>query len=267
MKKQKKKHAHPLRTALIMVVMVIGTVLWFKSSKNPDIIEHSHQELEARYDYILHHVVQTNVHPLLRAVHFSIGKNFAACGTMILKKDGTEAYIVTANHLFSETQPGSDYYDYHVLGTNGFTTNGHISRVVLDSFRSSSSVESIQDIATCYPGEANLISRTSKVIVSAENPTGHTFTVNKTPPFEVISLTTGEHLQIVGEIVNTEGNVFFAMLYESVNGESGSGFWDGGNRLLILSGNITISPQTRRELGIPDKFTYITTCSSVSIQF
>ena len=149
-----------------------------------------------------------------------------------------------------------------------------VSRVVLDSRRTSSSVEGIADIAVCYLGEPGLINRTSKVIVSAESPTGHDFVLGKIDPIRVTSVATGEQFDIIGEALNSVTNAFYIMLYESVNGESGSGFWArdgelfaGGGRLYVLSGNINISAQTRKDLDIPPRYKHLTTLSVVKIDW
>ena len=60
---------------------------------------------------------------------------------------------------------------------------------------------------------------------------------------------------------------FFVMLYESLNGESGSGFWGSDNRLYILSGNVAVTPEMRKMIEIPDKFRYVTVVSGVNIHW
>jgi hypothetical protein len=256
-----------IAVSIIAISTLIFSVCMFSGRSNKDAVKHTHSELQNRYDYLLTHVVINNVHPLLRPVHFSIGDKFAAAGTLVLKPDLTPYEIITAAHLFSETQPGSDYYDYHVLGHNGFTQNGHLSRVVLDSIRSSDTPEGIQDIAVCYIGEPGLISRTSKVMVSAEVPFKSDYTILRIDPIEVTSITTGEKYVIPGLLVNTAKVPLSVMLYENVNGESGSGFWGNDGRLYVLSGSIMVNEKLRKELKIPENFRYVTVCSGVNIKW
>jgi hypothetical protein len=274
-KKKKRNKSNFWRFVSVIMVVSTAAVIFFWFTKEPDTINHSQEELQARYDYNLNHKSSTNVHQLLRPVYFSKGKYAAACGTMVLGKDEKPSFIVTASHLFSETDPGSDFYDYHVLGPSGFTSQGHLSRVVLDSLRTSSSPKGIQDIAICYIGDAGQISRTSKVIISASSPSQHDFSLNSVTPFRVTSVTTGEQFEIVGEAVNSVTNAFYVMLYESVNGESGSGFWkdeseqfpNGGGKLYVLSGDIAISQQTRRDLHIPAQYKRLTLMSAIQIKW
>ncbi len=271
MKKTKRKTSTPYKwvPGVSLMLLIFGLAVLVRHDRNQDnIVSHSEAEYQERYDYLLEHVAQTNVHPLLRAVHFTIGKYFDACGTMVLNADGTPYFIVTANHLFSETQPGSDYYDYHVLGPNGYGEQGHISRVVLDSIRSSNVPEGIQDVAFCYIGEPAPISRTSKVLVSASSPFSQSFQVGKlAEQVDAVSITTGEHCKIIGQIVNNQNVPYFIMLYKSVNGESGSGFWGSDKRLYIISGGVVVSPETRKELLIPSTYDYVTVLSAVNVHW
>ena len=270
-----KKYRYWWLFLIVIAIVLLGIVLVNKPiQKESEIAQHSQVEVQARYDYNLEHASVTNVHPFLRSVYFSKGKLAAACGTMVLDKSGLPSFIITANHLFSETDPGTDFYDYHVLEPRrGFAYQGHLSRVVLDSMRTSLYSEGIQDIAFCYVGDANPISRTSKVQVSAVSPSPHYFSVNPVTPFSVTSVTTGEAFDIVGEMINSATNAFYVMLYESINGESGSGFWkndEGGNKkgkLYVLSGDVSVSTQTRRELKIPTKYKRFSSLSAVEIKW
>ncbi|MEI8327557.1 MAG: hypothetical protein WCG02_00280 [Candidatus Taylorbacteria bacterium] len=275
MKKNKKKTVS-YRWGIVLTIVVAGVVsvsLW--TMKEPITVEHSLRELQERYDYNLGHRSPTNIHPRLRAVYFSKGKYAAACGTMVIGKDGQPSFIVTASHLFSNTEPGSDLYDYHVLGPSGFTSQGHLSSVVLDSLRTSPTVEGIQDVALCYMGDASLISRTSAVLVSAASPSRQEFSLSPVTPFKVTSITTGESFEIIGEMVNTVTNAFYLMLYENMNGESGSGFLKQEKdmasnnvvKLYILSGDIEISAQTRRDLKVPAQYKRLTPMSAIEIKW
>jgi hypothetical protein len=263
--KKKNKKQFPF---ILLPSIIIGILLTFLfGRKNNKSIEHSKEELQNRYNYLLSHVAQTNVHDFLRPIHFSVGKDFAACGTLILKTNLDPDKIITAAHLFSRTQAGTDYYDYHILSSTGYVTHGHISNAVLDSIRSSDKDEGIHDVAFCYIGDPGLISRTSKVIVSAESPTAALFSFGKIDPVQVTSITTGEKFKIVGQIVNGQNVPFFVMLYEGLNGESGSGFWGSDYRLYILSGNINLTPEIRKAVDIPEKFKYVTVLSAVKINW
>jgi hypothetical protein len=239
---------------------------WNHSQTNK--AESSQEDTQKRYDYLMSHVVKENVHPLLRPIRLSVGELASACGTLVLRSDMKPGYIVTANHIFPETQPGSDYYDYHVYGPKGFTDHGHISSVVLDSFRGDDTPEGINDVAICNIGDPSLISRVSKVRVSAENPIQGEFHVLKMDHVAVVSITTGEKFYLVAEAVNVHKANFFVMLYESVNGESGSGFWDeGGGRLYILSGNIVVDSSLRETLSIPIGFKHVAMMSGTKISW
>lgn len=247
------------------IVLVFTILLWINDSDTEKIPEHGIDELKARYDYLLDHVTTTNVHPLLRPVHFSVGNKFASCGTMVLKSDGNPYQIVTANHLFSETQPGTNYYDYHVLSRTGYISHGHISRVILDSMRSSNM--GIQDVALCYMGDPVPIVRTSKVRVSAESPIEGMFRAGKIDKVIATSLTTGEKYDIIGQIVSEDSILFFVMLYRNLNGESGSGFWGNDNILYIVSGSTPVTKRLRRDLDIPMNYEFITMMSAAKINW
>lgn len=268
MKKLKKMDRKRRFSLMLLLGLILGIclVIYF-GHKSDGLIKHSKDELQGRYDYLLNHVSPTNVHPYLRPVHFSIGRNFAACGTLVLNTNLEPYKIVTAAHLFSVTQPGSNYYDYHVLSSTGYVAHGHISRVVLDSIRFSDKPEGIHDVAFCYVGDPGLILRTSQVLVSAESPFATSFRYGKINPVHATSITTGEKFRIVGQIVNDQNVPFFVMLYESLNGESGSGFLGSDGHLYILSGNVAVTPEMRKALEIPDTFKYVTVLSAVNINW
>ncbi len=227
---------------------------------------HSDMELRARYNYLLDHVSRTNVHPFLRAIHFGIGDKFACSGTLMLKRDGTPDKIITAAHLFSETQPGSDYYDYRLVSPTGYVAGGHVSRVILDSVRSKDS-GGIHDVAICELGDRALISRTSKVRVSAEKTFDLKFAAGKIQPRTATSITTGEQYAVTGQIVTDDGVPFFIMLYESLNGESGSGFWGSDGKLYIVSGDLDVTDGLRKDLGIPSQYKTVTAMAGVAINW
>lgn len=227
---------------------------------------YSDVELRARYDYVLDHVSKTNVHPFLRAIHFGIGNHFACSGTLMLKRDGAPDKIITAAHLFSETQPGSDYYDYRLVSPTGYVAGGHVSRVILDSICSKDS-GGIHDIAICELGDRTLISRTSKVRVSADKPFDLRFAAGKIAPRTATSIATGEQHDITGQIVTDDGVPFFIMLYESLNGESGSGFWGSDGKLYIVSGDVDVTDSLRKDLGVPDQYKVVTAMAGVALNW
>ena len=275
----KKSYWQIVFASLALVVILISVALLaptVPSQPNPaatpaektnDPIRHTQAELEERYHDILTHVTPNHVHPRLRPIHFNIGTKFAASGTLVLNTDGTPWQIVTANHLFSETQPGSDYYDYNVLSPRGYIEKGHVSGVTLDSLRHGDTPEGIEDVALCQIGEPALISRTSKVRVSAAVPITGAWTPSKISPVRVTSVTTGEKFDVVGQVLNDKRVPCFIMLYESRNGESGSGFWGDDGNLYILSGSGRLNDENRKTLGVPDSYRYITWLSRVSINF
>ena len=74
-----------VRKMLLIIFVVVAVITIIALLRQPESkIEHTHDELQGRYDYLLNHVSPTNVHPYLRPVHFSVGKYFAACGTLVL---------------------------------------------------------------------------------------------------------------------------------------------------------------------------------------
>ncbi len=232
-----------------------------------DLLVHTREEVVARYHHALRNVTGTNVHPLLRPVHFTIGTIFAASGTLVLNKQGEPSYVVTAAHLFSENRPGADYYSYRVLTPTGFSVEGDIERVTVDSFRNDDTPDGIQDIALCYIGKPTLIPRVSKVRVSAQKEHVAEYRVSKTPTVIATSVTTGEQFSIVGELLGDHGALFHVMLYEAVNGESGSGYWGNDGRLYVLSGNVMIDQNMRDTLGIPDSFRYASTLTGTTVNW
>lgn len=249
----------------ITFILGIMSMIAVNMQHGPKIV-HSQEELQARYNYLITHVAKTNVHPFLRPIHFAIGKSFAASGTLLLGKDGGSQQIITANHLFSITQPGSDYYDFCVVTANGYTNRNHISDVLMDSMRQSDDAGGIEDIAFAHIGEPGLINRTSRVPVSASVSFTSSVRISKIPTRHVTSLVTGEQFDIVGQAVNERDVVTWIMLYESVNGESGSGYW-GDDKLYVLSGTTTVTERMRKDLDIPSKYGYVSVLSAVSIKW
>ena len=228
---------------------------------------YSISQLEERYKYIRDHAVSENIHPQLRPIHFSMGDKFAASGTLVLDKNGRPAFVVTANHLFSLTQPGSSIYKCNILNSAGYESAGYLSSVVLDSMRSSQG--GIQDIAIGYIGKPQPIARTSKVTVSAEMPFSGEFIVRKVKSKEVISVATGQKLLIIGEAIGKQDGTFFQLaLYECMNGESGGGYWSPTeNRLYVLSASSLISDGVRKTLEVPDDVKYVTLMSGTSVSW
>ena len=232
---------------------------------NPD-------ELLQRHIYLATHIVKKDVHPFLRPVCFTIhkkeGEELACYGTLMLNGDLTPSCILTANHLFSETRPGSDYYDYHVMGPNGDRESGHLSRVVLDSVRTSDNPKGINDIAICYMGEPGLISRVSKVCVSSDIGFSDNYRVGKlTHEIMVTSIMTGERYRVVGQIVNSQKLAQVIMLYQNLPGESGSGFWGDDKRFYVISGSMPVNQYLREHLNIPDDFKTVTVLSGADIHW
>ena len=250
------------RTIICFAILLVSG-LWYVSHKesarkDETIIPKSAQEtlmptfskkdLENRVNYLASHVPKSPVHPSLRPVRFLIGDLLNGCGTLILNKKMEPWCIITANHLFSETQPGVDFYTYKLLTSEGYKDGGSISSVTLDSVRNNSDAKGIEDIAICYIGVPAPIARTSKVRISADVSLHGEFFVSKIRPITVTSITTGERFKLIGELVNDEKLVLFAMLYQSINGESGSGFWGDDGRLYVLSGNISLTAAARKSL-------------------
>ena len=253
--------------------LVVCTILYGvhtsypRSPKNMELTEsYSLGELTERHTYLLSHMTKRNIHPNLRAVHFSIGERFVACGTLVLGRDMKPYCIVTANHIFSDDLPGSDYYDYHILDGNdpsGFSAHGFISKVVLDSVRNTYNPKIIDDIAFCYVGNRSLIMRSSKVRISID---GAYQTAKAPKKITVTSLTTGEKYQIVGEVVG-EKNSYFVLEYDSTLGESGSGFLGDDGILYILSAGGFNSESFRQALDIPQRYKVVTLLSAVKINW
>jgi secreted trypsin-like serine protease len=257
---------------VIVVVIFFMAVNYFRVNRSHTIAQKAEQiysddQLNERYQYLLTHVTKTIIHPYLRPVHFSIGKYFAACGTLVLSRDSKPQYIITAAHLFSETQPGSDYYDYHVLSSNGYTENGHISKVVVDSIRRSNNIDGIEDVAVCYFGLPELITRNSKVRISASTSFQGIYKEGKMDDLFVTSITTGEKYKVAGQLVNDQDKALFATLYESTNGESGSGFWGSDNNFYILSGSVDVTDGIRKDLDIPPEYKRMSILTRVGIHF
>ncbi len=268
--KQNQKNP-PLVGVVCILAVLASLAVWLLLNKivlqKESTIVHTKEELQARHDSLLAHAAPTNVHPYLRPIRFRIGESAGALGTLILNKDGSPFQIVTANHLFSETQPGSEYYDYAIITPKGYGEFGHISHVVLDSMRKSSSSDGIEDIAFAHIGTPAPISRTSKVRVSANVAFKSRIRAGKISPVKVKYLVTGQQFEIIGQLVNDEGVATWVMLYESINGESGGGFWSDEGKLYILSGTAVATPQLRKDLGIPRTFRYITVLSAVELSW
>ena len=256
----------------IIVILVVGLQSFSNTDSgnrtdSEDSDYPSEKELDKRYHYLLTHVTPTNIHPRLRPVHFNIGKKFEACGTLMLDADFKPYRIITANHLFSETQPGSDYYDYRVLSPKGYEQPGHVSKVNLDTFRASATPDGIQDIAICEVGEAKLISRTSKVRVFAGQPTTLALQIAKIKTIKITSISSGEQFDIVGQATSDQGATFFVMLYASMSGESGGGFLGDDGKLYVLSGGVRVTPQLRSDLNIPAKYKQVSALAGVDIEW
>jgi hypothetical protein len=250
----------------LLVCMLFWFLFFFLWHRDERVVEHTLEELKERHTYLYTHATSTPVHPRLRAIRFSEGNVLGACGTALLNGDGSISSIITANHIFSKTCPGEGYYDYHVFGANGYTSSGHISRVILDSMRHSSIPEGIQDIAICYPGAPEKISRISEVCVSAEIPITQNWKVGAFPtPITVTSTITGERFDVVGQAVNDQNVLLFIMLYESMSGESGSGFLGSDDVLYVLSGTFVPSDSMRAACKIPSRYKYASLMSAVKI--
>lgn len=257
-----------LITGVSVLVVFIFLFWWINSQigQQPSQPNYTEEQLRDRYDYMYTHVAAENVHPYLRPVHFKIGKNFGACGTLVLGKDNLPKYIVTANHLFSETQPGSDYYDYYVLTPKGYTDLGHVSDVVLDSLRQPGLNGGIDDVAVCHLGNPGLIARTSKVKVSGDRGFTQEYRVGKlTEKKTVTSVSSGETYPVIGQAVSPENVPFWIIPYHSMNGESGSGFWGSDDVLYVLSATTTVSDQSRKDLDIPPTLKRMTLLSAAKI--
>ena len=270
---RKNKSRVSWRTVYILGSIMILALVLFQNNSEPrvnirtePIITHSDKELQKRIDYLITHVTPTNIHPFLRPIRFKVGNRPGALGTLLLNRDGTTNLIITANHLFSETQPGSDYYEFAEMTPDGYGKFGGISHVIIDSMRTSAESHAIEDIAFAHIGDPSLITRTSKVHVSAQVGFQGNFGISKiTPPIRVRYLVTGQELEIVGQLVNDKRVAMWVLLYESMNGESGGGMWSEEGKLYILSGTVVVTPKLRKDLEIPDKFRYITILSAVKI--
>lgn len=252
------------------VVPVIALILgwWLHNNNQPKVVpeEENDVTLASRHAYITSHITKTNVHPNLRPVLFLRGDTMSGYGTLVLNKSANTNYnyIVTASHLFSETEPGSDYYDFVELKSTGPTQRNHISSVAVDIMKAGDNQEIIQDVAQCHIGEPKLIQRTSKVRISGVRSFDDKGAVGKTDQKTLTSLATGEKYSLIGQVNAIHGS-YWLMLYESMHGESGSGFWGDDSNLYILSGSMPILPDWYEKLGIPHKFKRISLMTGVKI--
>lgn len=220
-----------------------------RDSVKSGLIHYSRAEVKDRQQYLLGHVSTTNIHPSLRPVHLKIGNRLCASGTMVLDTDQSPSQIVTANHIFSETISGSDFYDYAVITPSGYSQKGHLSKVVVDSIRSSSSNEGISDIAIGFPGKPQRISRTSKVRIAATIPMKMMYKIRRIEPLQITSLITGQRFSIIGELENTAGMKLHVVAHKNVAGESGSGFWGDDQKLYVLAGSVPVTPFLNEVMG------------------
>ena len=214
------------------------------------------EERQKRYDYVLAHVASTNVHPLLRAVHVSVGMKMVSSGTLLLNKEGAPKGIITSSLAFFNARNPEDTYDYHVLGGNplgmgSYITKGHISSLDLRTY---------DGFAYLHLGDSSPISlpERASVVVQAEMVSDK---VRHVEPFTVRSVATGEQYQVVGEIAGTKPQ--YIMLYKAIGIEGGSGYVDPSGNLLVLTAATTLTDVTRKELDVDSSHTRVSVLSPV----
>lgn len=252
---------HPVKVfegKTIAVTLILLMLVSCKTNTQPAVSD--------RHSHILSHVTETSVHKYLRPGVFLKGDDLAGYGTAVLGINASTNYILTASHLFSETQPGSDYYDFVELKGRGPAQRNHISHVAVDIIRANYNTNIIEDVALCHIGEPKLIERTSRVHLSPERPCTDMGVVEKTTQTSLTSLTTGETYTIIGRLTAVK-SYYRLMLYEPVPGESGSGFWGDDSILYILSGNIPILPHWYERLGIPPEYKTLCLVTGVKIEW
>lgn len=228
--------------------------------------------LAERHNYLLTHIYD-QVHPQLKPVLFLTGPNLTSMsgyGTAVLDADGKPAFLVTANHLFrNDSGLGSKIYRFSYLRSNGrHVPGGYVGKVEYNYLSNSNTPEGIEDVALCHiSNQPTEIKLESDGIISADKPITSSFSIGPIDHREARSLITGNRYDIVGQMVTDAGAPYFVMLYDSMNGESGSGFLGNDNVLYIVAGSGTVTPELIKKIPATSGHKTVTVLAAVNVHF
>lgn len=256
-----------LHVIVVLVALCVCSELQFANAAGTIV------EADQVRELLLSHLTKEIVHARYRPVHLFTLKTsgewlWAGSGTLILDSRGNPYKIITAGHIFG-TNYRKGYYAYQVL-----VPKEEIIREIsagLPLVRKNTPSGSIgEDIAVLTPGSKQLIGSFSKHFGGVSNEARDVVLnpLSLMRKKELISLTTGERVKILGDGKFKDkkyGNGFSALGYEAENGESGSGFVDDQGALFVLSGSSPVNDQTAAILPEAKRYKKISFASSVII--
>ena len=192
----------------------------------------------ARFFEIMSHLVAKPIHPSLRPIVLS--EDMLTCfgvGTLILSFTGQPSGIITAAHLFPRGKNLSQLF-YRECQDEIFFPINRITEPVKE------------DVALCLLGPTAPIRGFSK-------HRGGFWDSSKSGQFykcaypDCTQLTTGRKFPVLGHVIDTDGECYYMLDYQSCPGESGSGFLRDGNDLYVMRGRLMVTDSLKEVLGLP----------------
>lgn len=244
--KRKPVRKDPTMVSILALLVVFGAGAFWLLKQTPKHPPPPTPPPPSNETLILQKLSKTKTASYCTPVHIFRGNIFAGSGTLV-EMSVRGPRIVTSAHLF-ERASGTNLYFYRELQPHG---NERKPIASIESIEGATQFKDEVDIALCVPGPARPIVGFSSFRSGQFETYQNEKWITLSDHILIRCLTTGEQTYCVGQMERMPA--YFLLSYDSLPGESGTGFVSEKDELFVWKGRIMerIDADMRRQFRLP----------------